>query len=71
MSFVKLTVCYDEIEAKMLQDLLESAEIEVFITNANYTSLMQGLHGGAGTGIQVLVEEKDLEQALLILNDNQ
>jgi hypothetical protein len=71
MSIIRLTTCYNIIEANMLKNILANEEIECFLTNENFTSLMPGYNGMLGAGIQVMIEEKDYEKAdKLLQNQN-
>ena len=68
MSIIRLTTCYNITEASLLKHLLENEEIECFFTNENFTSLMPGYNGILGSGIQIMIEEKDHEKATKLLN---
>ena len=68
MSIIRLTTCNNIIEANMIKHTLENEEIECFLTNNNFTTLMPGYNGMLGAGIQIMIEEKDLEKATKILN---
>jgi hypothetical protein len=67
MSIVTLTTCYSPIEANFLKDQLENEGIECFLTNQNFTNLMPGFNGMLGSGIQVMIEEKDFTLAQFFL----
>ena len=68
MSIIRLTTCNTTIEANMVKHTLENEEIECFLTNNNFTTLMPGYNGMLGAGIQIMIEEKDLEKATKLLN---
>lgn len=68
MNVIKLTTCDNIIEANMIKHTLENDEIECFLTNNNFTSLMPGFNGILGAGIQVMIKENDFEKAAQLLN---
>jgi len=68
MSIIRLTTCNNIIEANMVKHMLENEEIECFLTNNNFTTLMPGFNGILGAGIQIMIEEKDLEKANALLS---
>jgi len=68
MSIIRLTTCYNIIEANMLKNNLENEEIECFLTNENFTTLMPGYRGMLGAGIQIMIEEENYERATQLLN---
>jgi Zn finger protein HypA/HybF involved in hydrogenase expression len=68
MSIIRLTTCNNIIEANMVKHMLENEEIECFLTNDNFTTLMPGFNGILGAGIQIMIEEKDLEKAKTLLS---
>ena len=68
MSIIRLTTCNNIIEANMVKHMLENKEIECFLTNNNFTTLMPGFNGILGAGIQIMIEEKDLEKANALLS---
>lgn len=68
MSILRLTTCNNIIEANMVKHTLENEEIECFLTNNNFTTLMPGYNGMLGAGIQIMIEEKDFEKATKLLN---
>ncbi len=55
-------------EANMLKHMLENEEIECFFTNDNFATLMPGFNGILGAGIQIMIEDKDLEKANILLS---
>lgn len=68
MSIVRLTTCNSIVEANMLKYTLENENVECFLTNNNFTTLMPGYNGILGAGIQIMIEEKDIEKANKLLN---
>lgn len=67
MAIIRLTTCYNYLEAHRIVDVLESAEIQCFTTNENLSTLMPIYNGMLGSGIQVMIHEEDLEQARALL----
>lgn len=71
MNTIRLTTCNDSFEASLIKDKLEDEGIECFLTNENFTSLFPNYNGILGSGIQVMIDEKNLERALEIIKDKQ
>lgn len=67
MSVVRLTTCNDIYESHQIQDLLEAEGIECFATNEHITTLMPIYNGMLGAGIQIMVDETDLDKATALL----
>lgn len=67
MAIVRLTTCNDIYESHKIQDLLEAEGIECFTTNEHITTLMPIYNGMMGAGIQVMVDDSDLEKATELL----
>ena len=67
MKTVTLTTCKDNVQAHMLQDLLNEAGIESMFQGELTNQVMSPL---ANLGIQVLVFEDDLERAKAILKES-
>lgn len=65
-----LTSCDNVITANLIKGNLANEGIECFFTNENYTSLYPNMNGAMGSGIQVLVDEADIERALKVINAN-
>ncbi|MBP1612991.1 MAG: hypothetical protein H6Q13_439 [Bacteroidetes bacterium] len=70
MKTVRLTTCDNAIQAHLLQGALENEGIESILHNENFSTLLPGYANIMGGGVQVLVMECDLEQALKILSRN-
>jgi hypothetical protein len=70
MSIIRLTTCYNIIEANMLKDVLENENIECFLTNENFTTLMPGFNGMLGAGIQIMIEEENYDKAYNLIEKN-
>lgn len=71
MSIIRLTTCYNIFEANMLKDLLANENIECFLTNENFTSLMPGLNGMLGTGIQIMIDEINYDKAINLIENKE
>jgi hypothetical protein len=69
MKTIRLITCNDSFEANLIKDKLEDEGIECFLTNENFTSLFPNYNGILGSGIQVMIDEKDLERATEIIQD--
>ena len=67
MKTVILTSCNNSVEATLIQGNLANEGIESFLSNENYTSLYPNMNGAMGNGIQVFVNENDVEKALQII----
>lgn len=63
-----LTTCNNNIEASMVQSLLEIEGIQSILTNESYTSLYPGMNGTLGSGIDILVSDEDFERASQLIN---
>lgn len=63
MAIVRLTTCYDNFESHRVLDALEAEGISCFATNENFTNLMPIYNGMLGSGIQIMIDEKDLEKS--------
>lgn len=68
MSIISLTTCSNIIEANMTKNILENEGIECFLTNENFTTLMPHYNNMLGSGIQIMIDEKDFEKAQLLLD---
>jgi len=63
-----LTTCNNTLEANMIKHLLENEGIECFLTNETTSSLTYGFLGGLASGIQVMIDEKDGDEAIRVIN---
>lgn len=70
MGLVLLKTVDSPIEAAMVCNNLENEGIEVFKLNETFSSLVPGYYGILGSGIQLMIEEENLERATSILGDN-
>ncbi|KAF0200776.1 MAG: hypothetical protein FD170_3228 [Bacteroidetes bacterium] len=60
---VILTSCSNLQEAYLIKGTLENNGINCFLTNENFSNLMPHYYGILGAGIQVMIDESDLEKA--------
>jgi len=67
MAIIKLTSFDTSTEAHLFKAILEDNEIRCFLTNENFSSLMPQYNGIMGSGIQIWIDEQDLEAAQEIL----
>jgi hypothetical protein len=70
MKTVILTSCNNSFEAKIIQGNLANEGIESMISNENYTSLYPNMNGSMGSGIQVFVDEADVEKSMHVIKAN-
>ena len=68
MAIIELMICNTIFEANMIKNVLENEGISSFLTNENFTNLMQGYSGIMGAGIQIMIDEKDSEKALELVS---
>ncbi|MGE0078985.1 MAG: DUF2007 domain-containing protein [Bacteroidales bacterium] len=71
MKTIRLTTCSNAIEANMIKNLLENEGINCFLTNENFSTLMPGHTGMLGSGVQIIIDEDDLEKATKALESLQ
>lgn len=67
MRTVILTTCENAAEAHIIQGALENEGIESILHNEIMSTMLPNYYGIMGMGVQVLVLEKDYEQALKIV----
>lgn len=63
MNTVLLTTCNNSAEAYLIKGMLENNGIRCFVANENFSGLMPGFNGILGAGVQIIVEESDVEKA--------
>jgi hypothetical protein len=68
MKTVILTTCNSVFEANLIKGMLDNNEIECFLTNENFSSLMPQYNGVMGSGINIVVDESDLEKAQRLIS---
>jgi len=69
MKTVSLKCCQTPFEAGLIKAKLNDAGINCFLTNESYSALYPTLGKTFGTGVQVMIDEDDLEKALEVLAD--
>lgn len=69
MEPVVLVTCQDAIEANIFKGVLDNAGIECYLAGENFSALMPTNIGELGGGVQVLVNENDLEKAKLLIKE--
>jgi len=62
--------CNSAIEANIIKTRLIDEEIDCFLVNETFTTLMPAMNGMFGAGVQVMIDEKDSERAKEILKIN-
>jgi len=63
--------CDNVPEAAIIKGRLENEGISCFVTNENFTTMMPHLNGILGAGVQIIINEVDLEEATKILGLNE
>jgi hypothetical protein len=63
MKVIRLMTCKTAFEANLIKGRLENEGIPSFLTGENFTTLMPNFLGSFGSGVQVMVFEKDKEKA--------
>jgi len=56
-------------EAHLIKGKLNNEGIECFLTNENFTNLYPGHNFSIMDGIQIMVDENDLERAAILINE--
>jgi len=69
MKTITLITCDTPVKANLIQGRLLNEGIECFLTNQHFTNLMPHLNNMMGSGVQVIVDENDLERARKIIAD--
>ncbi len=70
MKSVRLMTCDSEIQANLIKGRLENEGIRSFLTNENFSTLMPNFNRIMGSGVQVMIDEADVERATEILELN-
>ncbi len=68
MSVIRLTTCNDIIEANLKKGMLENNGIRCFLTNENFSNLMPHYNGIMGSGVQIMINDTDLEEAQQLIS---
>ncbi|NCA83982.1 MAG: DUF2007 domain-containing protein [Clostridia bacterium] len=71
MKTIRLTTCQNIQEAALIKGHLENEGIPCILTNQNITTLLPHFNNMLGSGVQVLVDENDLEKAASIIFPDQ
>lgn len=69
MSIIQIKTCSDSFEAHIMLGKLKQAGIVCFLTNENFSTLMPRYTGVMDSGVHIMIDEKDTEIALEILNE--
>ncbi len=69
MKAIRLLTCDNPVEAHLIKGRLQNEGIECFLTNENFTNLMPFYNDMLGSGVQIIVDEKDYHKAREILKD--
>ncbi|MBN2745375.1 MAG: DUF2007 domain-containing protein [Bacteroidales bacterium] len=69
MKTVNLITCDNVIDAHLIKGRLNSEGIECFLTNENFTNLFPMYNNMLGSGIQIIINENDLQIARELLKD--
>ncbi len=69
MEYCRIITCDSLTEAYLIKGRLNNNGVECFLTNENITNLMPMFNNMLGSGIQIFVNEKDLEIAKEIIID--
>lgn len=67
MKSVRLLTCENSVEANLIKGRLENEGINCFLTNENFSNLMPHFNRILGAGVQVMIDETDLEKAIELL----
>jgi hypothetical protein len=70
MAIVRLTTCNNSFEAHLIKDKLQMEDIECFLTNENFSSLLPNFNGVLDSGVHVMIDEKDLDKAVKIIQQD-
>jgi hypothetical protein len=70
MTTVRLTTCENSFEASLIKNKLEQEGIECFLTNENFTSLFPNYSGILGTGVHIMIEDKDYDRAIKLIDES-
>lgn len=70
MKTISILTCETAFKANIIKGRLNNEGIECFLTNQNFSQLRQNYGNMLGTGIQVIINKKDLKAAHEILKDS-
>ncbi|WP_308756117.1 DUF2007 domain-containing protein [uncultured Bacteroides sp.] len=71
MKLVKLITCDNATQAHIIRGALQNEGIDSMLRNENMATLMAGWQVDGLTGVDILVDEKDYEAAICLLERNQ
>lgn len=71
MKLVKLITCDYATQAHIIRGALQNEGIDSMLRNENMATLMAGWQVNGLTGVDILVDEKDYEAAICLLEQNQ
>lgn len=66
---IRLITCSNSTDAYFIKNRLNNEEIECFVTNENFTSLLPNYYNILGSGVQVFVFERDYEKSRELVKD--
>jgi hypothetical protein len=69
MQYVLLTTVENVYEATFIHDYLDNEGIKCLIINEHMSTLMPNFTGMMGAGVQLLVDQNDLNKAILLLEN--
>jgi len=70
MAIICFKTCNDTFEANLIKTRLIDSGIDCFLTNENFTSLLPGYNGMVGAGIQIMIDDKDVDKANALLGQD-
>ncbi|MDP3452712.1 MAG: DUF2007 domain-containing protein [Bacteroidales bacterium] len=70
MKTVRLMTCESSVEASLIKGRLENEGVKCFLTNENFSNLMPNFNQIMGSGVQIMIDEADLNRAVEILELN-
>ncbi len=69
MAIATLTSCNTVYEAHLIKGVLETNGIQCFLTNENISVILPHLGGMMGSGVQVMVDENDIQLASELIHN--
>jgi hypothetical protein len=71
MATTILTTCNNSIEASLIKGMLENNGIHSFLTNENFSGLMPNCNGIMGAGVQIVIDDFDLDAATKLISSQE
>jgi len=68
MATTILTTCNNSIEANLIKGMLENNGIHCFLINENFSNLMPNYNGIMGSGVQIVINEFDMDEAIKLIS---